>query len=308
VPLDPHCRRVLALIAGGGASVQDLATRRRSLDDLGRMAGDAGAEGVSTENLMLPTPVGALAIRTYRPDTIAHPSPAILYLHGGGWTAGSLDTHDGACRALAASSGFKVFSVDYRLAPEHPFPAAIDDALHALHWLRGRAVDLGIDAGRLVIAGDSAGANIAVAATAAAVAQGLRIARQLLLCPILDPGRTDGSRALFAQGYFIESAIFQSDLAAYLGPQDLDDPRICAPRIADLSALPPAHIHVAEYDPFRDEGLAYADQLNASGRRADAIVHAGMIHYFYALPRLIPYARQALAAIGHALAEDLSRA
>jgi acetyl esterase len=131
----------------------------------------------------------------------------------------------------------------------------------------------------------------------------------LLICPILDPARTDGSRALFAKGYFIDPAVFQSDLAAYLGSLGaVDDPRISAHRIPHPSALPPALVHVAEYDPFRDEGLAYADQLNAAGIRAEATVHIGMIHYFYALPRLIPYARQALAAIGHALAEDISKA
>ena len=299
--LDPRAARLLHMLAAAevaGAAPQSPAERRQSLRDLAELAGDPVPPGVMCETLACRAADGAdLPVRRYTPER-AHegPQPAMLYLHGGGWVAGDLDTHAGVCGALAAFSGCSVFALDYRRPPEHPFPGPIQDALDALAWLSRQAEPLGIDAGQLVLAGDSAGANLAVACLLDARAQ--KVALQLLICPILDLPRTTGSRDRFGRGFFLSAERLAADADDYLQGADPAGPQVSPLRAQDLSVLPPTLIHAAACDPFRDEALAYAAGLEAAAVEVRATVHPGMIHYFYALPRAIPYARGALAQIG----------
>ena len=299
--IDPRAARLLHMLAAGegaGAARLSASDRRESLRALAELAADPPPPGVTCEALSCPASGGGLLdLRRYTPEAIQGGSPpAMLYLHGGGWVAGDLDTHDGVCGALAGSSGCIVFALAYRRPPEHPFPGPIRDALDALAWLAREAPRLGIDADRLVLAGDSAGANLAAACLIAGAEP--RVALQLLICPILDLPRTTGSRKRFGRGFFLSAERLAADAQDYLQGAHPADPRVSPLRAPDLSHLPPTLVHAAACDPFRDEALAFAERLEAAGVTARATVHPGMIHYFYALPRAIPYARAALAEIG----------
>ena len=306
--LDPRAARLLHMLdAGGtaGAGLQSPHDRRESLRALADVAADPPPPQVRCEALICPASNGgSLQVRRYTSaDAVA--GAAMLYLHGGGWVAGDLDTHAGVCGALALASGCSVFALHYRRPPEHPFPGPLEDALDALDWLHREAGPLGIDSGRLILAGDSAGANLAAAA--AQDGRAPRLALLLLLCPILDLPRDSGSRARFGQGFFLSAARLAGDAGDYLQGARLDDPRV-----SPLLALAPpraavALIHAAACDPFRDEAVDYAARLRDAGLRTEVTIHPGMIHYFYALPRAIPYARAALAAIGAQVKAELRR-
>jgi acetyl esterase len=301
MPLDHTARRLLDMLAaGGGAAGANLADRRAALAALAATADDA-ATPVAIENRTIPGPAGALPMRLYAPVAPgAGPQPALVFFHGGGWVAGSLETHDGLCRRICEAGGCRVIAVDYRLAPEHPFPAALMDCLLAVNWVANHAAALGLDRSRIAVGGDSVGAGLAAAVTQIARdAGGPAIALQVLVCPILDVGRRTGSRNTYSDGYFISRAAFRRDLADYasLGVA-LDDPRLSPAHAAGLSGLPPALVHTAEFDPFRDEGEAYAEALRGAGVNVDLVRHPGMIHYFYALARAIPYAEAAAGVIG----------
>ena len=299
--LDPRAARLLHMLAAGEAGdapAPSAHERRESLRALAELTADPPPPGVRIDTLTCRAADGAeLGLRRYTPsDAGQGRRPAMLYLHGGGWVAGDLDTHAGVCGALAASSGCSVFALDYRRPPEHPFPGPLHDALDALAWLAREAERLGVDAGRMVLAGDSAGANIAAACLLDDRAA--TVALQVLICPILDLPRTTGSRDRFGRGFFLSADRLALDAADYLRGVDPADPRVSPLRAQDLARLPPALIHTAACDPFRDEALAYAKRLQAAGVQAGATLHPGMIHYFYALPRAIPYARTTLSAIG----------
>jgi acetyl esterase/lipase len=303
MPLDRHAARFLAMfgVSGGGQVYADPGDRRRALEDLAKIADYDPCEVASVDALQVPGGAGMLDARAYTPLG-AEPDllPGLIYFHGGGWVAGDLDTHDGVCRRLADASGCKVIAVDYRRAPEHPFPAAVDDAWAAAVHIAVNARAFGLDPARVGVAGDSAGAGLAAAVCqTAARAAGPRFALQLLICPILDLAREAPSRCNFAEGYFLDRASMEKDIAFYLGDgADPRDPRL-SPLVADdLRGLPPAIIHTAEYDPFRDEGEAYATRLDEAGVATSAHRHEGMIHYFYAMPRTIPYAMRAAEQIG----------
>ena len=308
--LDPHAARLLQMLASvqkadaGGSP--DPQARRDSLRQLAALAGDRPGDGVVADDLRIPL-ADPLSARRYRAEAAGEAPGLIVYLHGGGWVAGDLETHDGVCRALCRESGAIVLAVDYRRPPEHRFPAAVHDAAAVVVWARGEAGALGAPPDHVALAGDSAGANLAAAATGLMLAKGEAPPDLLLLlCPILDVAPNQPSRASFAAGYFLDQAQMSQDLADYLPDLgQMADPLVSPLRLADLSAFPPTHIHVAEYDPFRDEGLAFGERLQAGGVRALVRTHPGMIHYFYALPRAIPYARKALAEIGAAVGAAL---
>ena len=214
--------------------------------------------------------------------------------------AGSLDTHDGICRSLANASGARLVSVDYRLAPEARFPAALEDACAATRLTAAHAVELGIDPGRLGICGDSAGATLAAVACRAIQAEGsVKLTFQFLLCPILDYAAETESRRAFAAGYLLDRETLAHDLAHYLGPcADPADPRVSPLRAPTLEGLPPTCIHTAECDPLRDEGERYAERLGRAGVRVSHRCHPGMVHLFYGLGGVIPQARTAYGAMG----------
>jgi acetyl esterase len=307
MPLDRRAERLLAMLAatqGDLDAPETPAARRQALRGLAEMADDAG-EPADVRELHCPGPGGEIGLRLYAPPGAGAVLPGLVFFHGGGWVAGDLATHDGLCRRLASAAGCRLVAVDYRRAPEHPFPAAFDDALAATRWVAAHAGALGVDASRLAVGGDSAGGGLAAAVTLAARDAGApSLALQVLICPILDAGSDTGSRVAFAEGYFISHAAFTRDLAAYLPAETgADDPRVSPLRGADLSRLPPAILHTAEFDPFRDEGEAYAERLRAAGARVRCERHAGQIHYFYAMAQAIPAARAAAALLGAQMRE-----
>lgn len=287
----------------------DLRQRREAFRDLMRLS-QAGSPVLDVADRTLPGPAGPLAVRVYTP---AHSLPdatlpGLLYLHGGGFVCGDLDTHDALCRNLCDSSGCRLVAVDYRRAPEHPFPAAVEDAYAATAWMIGQAHALRLDPARIAIAGDSAGATLAaVVCQRVSRTHPRALALQLLLCPILDwslawsrDGMEDSnSRRQFGRGYLLDRDAIARELACYLAAgHDPRDPRVSPLRAADLGGQPPTHIHTAEYDPLRDDGRAYAERLRAASVAVSHTCHAGMIHLFYGFGRLVPYARAALGRIG----------
>jgi acetyl esterase len=302
MPLDRSVRRLLGMLSVSGAddAGASVADRRAALNALAQMADDVSTV-VAVEHRSIPGAAGHLPIRIYAPiEPVRGPQPGLVFFHGGGWVAGNLETHDGLCRRLCEAAGCRVIAVDYRLAPEHPFPAALMDCLLAVNWVSNHAAALGIDRARIAVGGDSAGGGLAAAVTQIARdAGGPLIALQVLICPILDAGRRTGSRDAFGDGFFLNGDAFQRDLADYAGGKvALDDPRLSPSHTTGHAGLPPALIHTAEFDPFRDEGEAYAIALLDAGAEATLIRHPGMIHYFYALARAIPYAEAAAAVIG----------
>jgi acetyl esterase len=310
VPLDPAAKRLLDMLAAtGGAADLATMTPQKMRDGFRRLAQSVALKGVPVgkiEDGELPGPAGALAYRLYRPQHAAAPLPALVFFHGGGCVFGDLDTHDGLCRLLAAQSGCAVVAVDYRRAPEHKFPAAVEDSYAATVWVVEHAAALGLDAGRIAVGGDSAGGGLAAVVCQMAVSHGPRIALQVLFCPVMSLRAETPSRRELAQGYFLDEATINWMLRHYCDPdQDIDDPRLSPLRAPRFSGLPPAHIHTAEFDPLRDEGAAYAAQLRSAGIAARYTCHAGMIHYFYAMAGAIPAARLALEAAAAAMGEAL---
>jgi acetyl esterase/lipase len=304
MPLDARAKRFLDKLAAlNPPSVLALsaAERRQGLQQLLSFSGPSEAVA-AVEDRTLPGPAAALALRVYTPAgaEAAARLPGLIYFHGGGLVAGTLDTHDPICRALANASACRVLSVDYRLGPEYRFPAAVEDGCTAAVWIAAHSGELGLDAQRLGICGDSAGATLAaVVCQALARSQQVRLALQFLLCPIMDFAAESESRRNLAQGYLVDRDTLQHDLKHYLGPEaDPADPRISPLRARDLGRLPPAIIHTAEFDPLRDEGRAYAERLEAAGVRTLYRCHPGMIHLFYGMRALIPYAGAAFAQMG----------
>ena len=304
MPLDPRVKRFLDVLAAGkppNALETTVEERRAGLTELMKLAGPEAPVG-GVENRSLPGPGGqALAVRIYTPlDAQSQILPGLVYFHGGGLVAGTVQTHDAIARALANSGACRVISVDYRLAPEHPFPAALDDALAAVTHIGAHAADFGIDGARLGICGDSAGGTLA-AATAQAVARigSPRLALQLLICPILDYSRSTASRRELASGYLVDQATLDHDLMYYV-PAGIDpaNPRISPLRAEHVAGLPRTFIHTAEFDPLRDEGRDYFERLTRVQSEVSYTCHPGMIHLFYGLGAVIPYARTAFDQIG----------
>jgi acetyl esterase/lipase len=223
-----------------------------------------------------------------------------VFFHGGGMVAGSIATHDRVAAALAETTGCRLVSIDYRLAPEHKFPAAIEDAIAATEYVSREAAAFGIDPARLVVGGDSAGATLAaVVCQHAQRHAGLSLAAQCLICPVLDFEETSPSREAFAENHLPDRMTLEADLADYL-PEGTDsaDPRVSPLRALNVVGLPAAIIHTAEFDPMRDEGNAYARKLLAAGITVEHVCHDGMIHNFHAMGAVLPQARLVLSQIG----------
>jgi acetyl esterase/lipase len=311
--LDPRAKRFLDLLAAGGAAEADgaaIAQRRAGLVELMTFGGPSPPVA-AVQDREVPGGAGPIGARIYAgfgsDESAPAAAPGIVYFHGGGLVAGSVQTHDAFARGLANAGRCKVVSIDYRLAPEHPFPAAFEDAVAAAAHVSAHADEFGIDPARLGICGDSAGGSLAAAACHALTAAGdARIAAgagtfalQLLICPILDYSAASASRREFARGYLVGEATLRDDLRHYLsGGGDAADPRVSPLRARYLGGVPPTSVHTAQYDPLRDEGQAYAERLTAQGTDATHTCHPGMIHLFYGLASVIPYAHTAIAQIG----------
>jgi acetyl esterase len=303
MPLDPLAKRLLTMMAAAAPGERRTPTpdeRRQSLAKLMQFARTDTAAVTIMDDVM-PGPGGNIPFRLYAPASEStEASPGFIFFHGGGLVAGSVETHDRIAAALSGATGCRLVSVDYRLAPEHKFPAAVDDAVAATEFVAREAKSFGIDASRLVIGGDSAGATLAAVVCQHALRHdGPALAAQCLICPVLDFEDTSPSREAFAEGHLIDRVTLEADLADYL-PDGTDpgDPRISPLRALNLSGLPPAIIHTAEFDPMRDEGDAYAKRLLAAGVAVEHVCHEGMIHNFHAMGAILPQAQLVLSQIG----------
>lgn len=250
-------------------------------------------------------------VRLYRPKDVAAatPLPALVYFHGGGWVIGDLETHDVLCRQLTAGAGIAVVAVDYRLAPEHKFPAAADDAWTAIRWVAAHAGELGVDAARLAVGGDSAGGNLAAAVSLMARDQGgPALAMQVLLYPVTDVAAEAQSYTDFADGFMLTRDSMRWFIAHYLnGRRDATDWRVSPLRAPSLAGVAPALVVTAGFDPLRDEGDAYARKLREAGVRVDAVCYGGMIHGFAPMGRLIETGNRAVAHVAASLRQTLGQ-
>ena len=252
------------------------------------------------------TDADGVPIRIYRNSEA--PGPCILYFHGGGWVIGDLDTHDSVCRQLVNATGYTLIAVHYRLAPEHPFPAAIDDCYAALCWVQKNAESLAVDGSRIALAGDSAGGNLAATVSLKARNEGTGGVRfQLLIYPVTDFNFDTSSYADNAEGYLLTADAMRWFWNHYIGHDESlgSDPLASPLRAADLSGLPPAMVMTAEYDPLRDEGEAYAERLRQAGVETRLQRYDGLIHGFFGQTDLSQGASEAMsdaaAALKHAL-------
>jgi acetyl esterase len=303
MPLDPLAKRFLAMMAAAASADRvrpSVSERRQSLAKLMQFA-KAEAPSVTAMDGTLPGPASDLGYRLYAPaGSTEAPAPGFVFFHGGGMVAGSIETHDRIAAALSEATACRLISVEYRLAPEHKFPAAIEDAIAATEFVAQSAASFGIDAARLVVGGDSAGATLAaVVCQHAQRSGGPAIRAQCLICPVLDFEEISPSRAEFAEDHLIGRETLEADLADYL-PDGADpaDVRISPLRALNLAGLPTAIIHTAEFDPMRDEGNAYARKLLAAGVTVEHVCHDGMVHNFHALGAVLPQGRLVLAQIG----------
>ena len=306
--LDPQARALLDLmIERGVPPVHTLAPSeaRRLYLERRFFTQPAAPEVAAVQDLA----VGAVGLRLYRPlgEAAGAVLPGLVYLHGGGWTIGDRDTHDVLCRQLANGSGCAVVSVDYRLGPEHRFPAAVDDSVAALRWVRAQAAALGIDSGRIAVGGDSAGGNLAAVACLALRDGGEPPpAFQLLIYPATDMRAVAPSHTSNGQGYLLTS-----DSIAYYRGHYVPDAALWAdwrasPLLApSLAGLPAALVITAGYDPLRDEGRQYADALSAAGNRVQYICFERQIHGFITMGRLLDEAQTAVDVCASALRRAL---
>lgn len=296
MPLDENVAGFLSLIEALGhpeisdgtpedarAAIRTLMVEMRDASTLAPVA--------STEDVTID---GSIPARVYRP-TITGSAPTIVYFHGGGFVIGDLDTHEGVCRLLSRDVGAVVISVDYRLAPEHHFPTAVDDCYQALRWVADRIRDFGGDATRLVVGGDSAGGNLSAVCAQLAHSDGLDLAAQLLVYPAVDLLGDYPSREENGEGYFLTLADMEWFARHYIGMDETDpaaaalavDPRL-SPLYGNLEGLAPAVVVTAEFDPLRDEGNVYAERLAAAGVKVEHRQFPGLIHGFYGLEQISP--------------------
>jgi acetyl esterase len=304
--LAPDVQLLLAVLERAG---------ERPLEELGPVGARAERRRAAPVGNGPPAPVGAVAelsidgaagplrARHYSPlAEERRPAPLVVYLHGGGWVIGDLDTHDGPCRLLCRHAGVHVVSVDYRLAPEQPFPAAIDDACAALRWGLEHAAGLGADPARVAIGGDSAGANLAtVACWLAARSREPLPAAQLLVYPVADATARRRSSELFGEGFFLTSSEMDWFLDKYLGGADPADPRVSILRAPDLAGLPPTMVVTAGFDPLRDEGEEYAAAMAAAGNVVALRRFPGLIHGFMGMTGVSRSAREAAIELAGSL-------
>lgn len=252
-------------------------------------------------DLTLPGPGGAIKVRLYRPQPVGI-LPGLVFFHGGGWVIGDLDSHDDLCRDLAMQAGCAVLAVDYRLAPEQRFPAAVQDAIAATAWAATHAAELGIDPARLAVGGDSAGGNLAaVVALAARDSGNPALCAQLLIYPVTDLSRLDGeSYRACGEGYGLTADAMSWFREHYLASTEVAlDPRVSPLLTTDLAGLPPALVVTAEFDVLRSEGEAYARRLGETGTATRLIRYAGMIHGFASMAGVLD--------VGHQVRTDMAQ-
>jgi acetyl esterase len=304
VPLDPQAKALLDQMTSMGTpplQAMSVPEARAFIDSFRALAGDVEAVA-HVEDRTVPGPAGDIPVRLYRPAADG-PLPLLVFFHGGGWVIGGLESHDGLCRSLANAAGCAVLAVDYRLAPEHRFPAAVDDCYAATSWAVANAAALGADGARVAVGGDSAGGNLtAVVAQLARDRKGPALRFQLLVYPATDAAYDTPSYRENATGYFLELDGMRWFYDHYLrSDADRADPRTSPLRAADLHGLPPALVITAEFDPLRDEGEAYAARLREADVPVTLTRYHGMIHGFFGMAPLLDQGKHAVAEAAAAL-------
>jgi acetyl esterase/lipase len=307
VPLDPKAQQLLDDVRASGrpnAHLLPVPEARENLEALFASLGP-GPEVEEARNLTIPAGDHGLPARSYRPAGDG-PLPVVAYYHGGGWLLGSVEAYDAACRALANASGALVVSVDYRLAPEHRFPAAVDDAYAAVAWLAANAEALGGDPGRLAVAGDSAGGNLAAVVALLARERGPGLRFELLVYPVTTCDLELGFDMTY-EGYFLYRDELQWHQDSYLASPDLAADWRVSPLLAlDHSGLPPAFVLTAECDPLHRQGELYAEKLRTAGVPTELREYPGMIHGFFGLDAVFDVAGEAMRDAGGALRRALA--
>lgn len=306
--LDAQLMLRMARLADVRLAGSDVAGARQRLVDVSPIVAGAVVQPVRVRDLLVTGGAGRLPARLYTPDGLPEISPLLVYFHGGGFTVGSVETHDNLCRFLAKTAELRVLSVEYRLAPEHPFPAAPADAFAAFEFAARHAEELGADPSAIAVGGDSAGANLAaVTAYRALGSGGPRPAFQLLFYPRTDLANRHRSRDLFAGGFFLT----EEDTAWFDGhycpdPVRRADP-LASPLLADdLRGMPPTYLATAGFDPLRDEGEAYGKRLADAGVPVVAHCHTDLIHGFASLIGIGRRFREAVAEAAGALRTGLT--
>jgi len=281
VALDPQAQMVIDLMADSGFSFSGFTpTELRE-----RMAMSAMPSPVQVQTITDRTidgPGGPIPIRIYRPA--AGTLPVVVFFHGGGWVIGDLESHDHCCRVIATKAECVVVAVDYRLAPEAKFPAAVEDAWTATEWVAANAAELDVDPTRLAVAGDSAGGNLAAVVSQLTKDSGDQAPyAQLLIYPGADASKEYPSKGLFGEGYFLTKATMDWYVDTYAGDTDRFDPRLSPIHAKDLAGLPPTVLTTAAFDPIRDEGEAYADALREAGVQVIVRRAAGLVHGYFGM-------------------------
>jgi acetyl esterase len=305
VVLDPDAAAVLAAFREAGRPPYETlspAEAREWYLKAREVANPAPPLLASVHAMTVPGPAGAIPVRIYTPLTLRKAdgmAPCLVFFHGGGWVIGDLDSHDVVCRTLAAEGEMIVISVAYRLAPEHKFPAAIDDALAATRWIADNAVALNIDANSITVGGDSAGGNLAAIVAIDAREHGPKLAGQVLIYPATDFRMTHPSHSEPETDCLLTHNVIRWFRDHYLnGAADVDNWRASPARVEDLAGLPPAYVITAGADPLRDEGEEYAERLRDAGVAVSARTYPGQFHGFITMGKILPRANDALHDIG----------
>ncbi|MGH9233851.1 MAG: alpha/beta hydrolase [Acidimicrobiales bacterium] len=310
MPVTSEVQAILDFIAAAGQPTREQLTPAELRESYSLLSTTASkAEMASVADRTAPGPACDIPVRVYVPTSEPGPRPVLVYFHGGGWVIGDIETHDGTARAVAEASGATVVSVDYRLAPEDPFPASLDDCLAAVRWVAANAADLDVDPARLAVGGDSAGGNLAaIVAHELRAEGGPEVRFQLLVYPVTDGTMDHPSIEENADGYFLTKDTMDWFWEQYVGLGDRTGARVSPMHLPDeaLPGLPPALVITAEYDPLRDEGEAYAARLASAGVDATTRRFDGMIHGFFSMRDLVPEGKVAVDEAGAALRRALA--
>lgn len=310
MPLHPSAQVIVDFLNDAGLGIGPDATPEQARALTAQRAGWFEPHAVhEVYDRTVPGPAGPVPVRVYRPSE-ATGLPVVVWFHGGGWVIGGLDSHDHLCRLLCDDAGCVVVSVDYRLAPEHPFPAAVEDCVAAYGWVAANATEVGGDPGRVAVGGDSAGGNLAAVVALTRRDAGDPPPRaQVLVYPVTDHEFDSPSMHENATGYFLEREHMRWFFGHYLRtPADADDWRVSPLRAPDLSGVAPAIVVTAEYDPLRDQGEAYGARLRAAGVDTEIVRGEGLFHGFFGLHPIVEPGREpwerVVAFLARALGPD----